>query len=321
MNRTSTERRNVTDRKISLRLILGLVATVAASLLFSGAGSANAAPATPVYVALGDSFAAGPGSGISAEDQSVYAAGTGKTGNQCYRAKSAYPTLVAQNKGYTLVNATCSGAVTADILNQVTRTTSDGRTVTIPPQIDSVPTNANVVTITIGGNDAQFVPFVACVVGNVISGDNPCTEASSATIATRAAIATLQAKVAGTIDAVKAKAPEAKIIVTGYPRVVSESANIFNPATSGCTPWLTGTEGQISNSINRGLNAAIQQAAAASGVTYVDFYDKGSFDLTTTACSLFNRKINGAIALAQEASFHPNNQGQWAMAALVGAVA
>lgn len=255
-------------RRLFIAVGLTVITLIAGVTLTTNTAAAQQV-SKPIYVALGDSFASGQGSGLFAEDTSVYAAGTGASGNECYRASSAYPELVAHSKNYTLINATCGGATTADVLNPLVRTTGQGNVVPIPAQIDSVPANANVVSLTIGGNDAQFVPFVSCVVNN-LNPSPPCTESSAATQATLAALSSLQSQVLTVINAVKAKAPGAKVIVTGYPRVVTESANLLDSRSNGCFPWLTGGEGQLSNVINRGVNTAVQGAAAAAGATYVD---------------------------------------------------
>lgn len=293
--------------------------------------TAFAQPAKPILAALGDSFASGQGAGgyvlnssqpytgaAVPADKSVYAAGTTETGNECFRARTAYGPIVANTKGYDLSNsnATCGGATTSGISQTTVRQVADGRTVSIAPQIDSVPSNASVVTLTIGGNDIEFVPFVQCVV------TDECTEAKPATLATRAALTTVSGKVAGAINAIKAKAPNAKVIVTGYPQVVGDGA--------GCFAFLSSAENMIANSINTSLNTEIKRAATATAVTYVDLYKQGSFGNNSSACSLSplqqlfpnqpTRKISAIEATFLPANFHPNLFGQRAMAELVGAV-
>lgn len=281
--------------------------TVILAVCSTGSQFASAAPVA-IQASIGDSFAAGPGSGISAEDQSIYEAGTGRGGNECFRASTGYPVKVARDKGYALVNATCAGSLTDHILNGWNRTTSDGRTVFIPPQIDSIPSDASVVTITTGGNDIGFADFVSCIL-NLFNPLPVCDETQPAIQQARAKLQTVGEKVGNVIAAVKTKAPGAKVVITGYPKVVP----LRGQPAPGCFPWLASIEQFIANDVEQQLNAAIKSAANSYGATFVDVYYSSGFvqPLPTDACSITpNRMINGVIIPFPEAALHPNNQGQ-----------
>jgi lysophospholipase L1-like esterase len=94
------------------------------------------------YVALGSSMAAGPGIGPTA------------TGAPFRAGRSArnYPHLVAERLGHNLVDVTYSGATTANVLTD----SQHGA----PPQIDALDGSEDLVTVTIGGNDVGYVPFL-----------------------------------------------------------------------------------------------------------------------------------------------------------------
>jgi lysophospholipase L1-like esterase len=94
------------------------------------------------YVALGSSMAAGPGIGPTA------------TGAPFRAGRSArnYPHLVAERLGHNLVDVTYSGATTANVLTD----SQHG----VPPQIDALDGSEDLVTVTIGGNDVGYVPFL-----------------------------------------------------------------------------------------------------------------------------------------------------------------
>lgn len=94
------------------------------------------------YVALGSSMAAGPGIGPRAPG-SPRAAG---------RSARNYPHLVADALGLDLTDVTFSGATTAHVL----RETQHGA----PPQIRALDGTESLVTVTIGGNDAGYVPML-----------------------------------------------------------------------------------------------------------------------------------------------------------------
>jgi lysophospholipase L1-like esterase len=91
------------------------------------------------YVALGSSFAAGPGIEPGAADAPTMSG----------RSAANYAHLVAERMGYDLVDVTFSGATTASILTE----SQHGA----PPQIEAIDGSEALVTITIGGNDAGYL--------------------------------------------------------------------------------------------------------------------------------------------------------------------
>jgi lysophospholipase L1-like esterase len=94
------------------------------------------------YVALGSSMAAGPGIRPSA-DGAPFRAG---------RSARNYPHLVAEKLGLDLVDVTYSGATTANVLTEPQHGA--------PPQVDALDGSEDLVTVTIGGNDAGYVPLL-----------------------------------------------------------------------------------------------------------------------------------------------------------------
>ncbi|PRC43301.1 hydrolase [Mycobacterium sp. ITM-2017-0098] len=94
------------------------------------------------YVALGSSMAAGPGIRPRVPG-SPRAAG---------RSQRNYPHLVADALGLELVDVTFSGATTAHVLSESQRGA--------PPQVHTLDGTETLVTITIGGNDAGYVPML-----------------------------------------------------------------------------------------------------------------------------------------------------------------
>lgn len=135
------------------------------------------------YVALGDSYAAGTGSGGTTLNAS------------CLRTSNAYPYQIALSRPNTnLTFVACGGATTTDLMNS---------------QISSVTSSTNVVTVEIGGNDIGFANLIlACTLGNCVS------QLSS----TNSSIpSTLSPKLQTVYSAIKARAPLAKTIVVGYP--------------------------------------------------------------------------------------------------------
>ena len=92
------------------------------------------------YVAMGSSFAAGPGLPTRVPGSPRRAG----------RSSGNYAHLVARALGLDLQDVTYSGATTSDIL----RPSAGGQ----PAQLDAVTADTRLVTITAGGNDVGYLP-------------------------------------------------------------------------------------------------------------------------------------------------------------------
>jgi hypothetical protein len=91
------------------------------------------------YVAMGSSFAAGPGVGRRAP-QSL---------RICMRSGENYPHLLARARGLILTDVTCSGATARQLL--------EGGPFRQSPQVDALRSQTELVTVTVGGNDVSYV--------------------------------------------------------------------------------------------------------------------------------------------------------------------
>lgn len=98
----------------------------------------EAPPPAPHYVAMGSSFAAGPGVTQSADSPP----------NRCTRSADNFAHQLARKRGLELVDVSCGGATTEHIL---------GPWAELPPQIDALTADTALVTITIGGNDLGYI--------------------------------------------------------------------------------------------------------------------------------------------------------------------
>ena len=264
-----------------------------------------AAPvAGSTYVALGDSFSSGNGSGIvpgqPIENQFVYDPATNTSTNQCLRSSIAYPANISRTYRLSLKNVSCGGADTTTVMS----TGQFGEAA----QINAVTSDTKLVTLTIGGNDIGFVNMVSCIVSS------ECTATSPSVVATTTALTTLPGKLDTVLSTIKSKAPSAHVLIGGYPQIVSAPGL---PAF-GCQPWLSVGEQTIATNIETQVNSVISAAATRNGVTYVDPTAAGSPFLTrdilgqpTDACSLGAlRQINGIRVDFNAGSFHPNAYGQ-----------
>lgn len=115
-----------------------LLATLASIAVFATAQARPALEGGDRYVALGSSYAAGPGLG-AVEDGAPA---------RCGHGAASYARQLASKLRLNLVDASCSGSTTEHIL---------ARWSEIAPQIDAVTAETRLVTVTTGGNDVSFV--------------------------------------------------------------------------------------------------------------------------------------------------------------------
>jgi lysophospholipase L1-like esterase len=300
--------------RLAPRLFIALLIALVTAVICTS--NAQAQPA--LYVALGDSFSAGPGSGNvpgqPLEDQSVYEPGTNTASNHCDRSSKAYPALLASSRGMTLRNASCAGAFIDDVLT--------GNRFGEGPQIDKVTADASLVTITIGGNDTGFGDIVTCVFTTECAATAPSIVNANTVIST-----TLTGRVAGVLQAIRDRAPAARIVLGGYPRVLPA----INTPALGCVGWLSNAEQGVINTLQANLNSALRAATVLVGgnIAFADpiaasspFEQRDWLGLTRDACSLSaTRAINGLRLDFNDGSFHPNGLGQAAYKQVFATVA
>ncbi len=118
-----------------MRLALPLLAALACA---GCATTQSADMAGAHYVALGSSFAAGAGIGPLQEGSP----------QRCGRTQNNYATLLASELRLDLTDASCGGARTEHLL---------GPWDELPAQIDAVTAETRLVTITVGGNDLDYM--------------------------------------------------------------------------------------------------------------------------------------------------------------------
>lgn len=253
------------------------------------------------YVALGDSFSAGEG---------AYDTPGQPPGNPCHRTGHAYPQLIAKEYGFAkgLAFWACSGARTHNLL--------DGQSGE-PPQLNRLSADTSLVTITIGGNDTGFADVVAgCVVK--LPWTSGCTSQGLD-------VSRRLEKLRGDLRVVFAKivqrAPNARVIVLGYPRIFSEaSSGTFNVSVSD-QQWL--------NARGRDLDQLIRQEVQDQDKAIVDAKGKGTFEYVDAYSAFAGHEVGGSDAYVNgldmnllalsvgPQSFHPNATGYQALAALV----
>ncbi|MFF4270372.1 SGNH/GDSL hydrolase family protein [Streptomyces sp. NPDC001536] len=210
---------------------------VSAVLAVAGLASTAATPARAAtggeYVALGDSYASGVGAGH-------YDSASG----DCKRSAVGYPALWAGvHEEYQLKDVSCSGATIADVRAD---------------QLSALSTDTDFVTLTIGGNDAQFSSVVqACLTES----DSYCKTATD--WMSYYAKNQLVDELAALYKDIKTRAPHATVTVLGYPQALS---------TTGACPLidLSPAKRTYMNAFADALADGTRAAAAKEPVTFLD---------------------------------------------------
>lgn len=272
------------------------VATCAvAVLLLAGTAVGARAHGELRYVALGDSYTAGP----LIPQQLPDPAG-------CRRSSRNYPHLVAPALALELRDVSCSGATTADLVApQIVAGDTN------PPQLDAVGPDAAVVTVGVGGNDIGFSGVVAACVSLTPLG-RPCQDRFAGPggdeVSRRIAVA--GPKVAAVLAEIGRRAPSARVYVVGYPAILPEH-------DLGCWPVLPFALADVAylRDKEKELNTMLASQAAAGGAVYVDTYGPS---VGHDACTLPGaRWVEPVVPTSLAAPVHPNASGMRATAAVV----
>ena len=283
---------------------ISAIAQVLAALgALVGAGSPAPVPApspSQAYVALGDSYTAGPLIPRQLPDPPG-----------CWRSDHNYPRLVAQDRGLSVRDRSCSGAGTEDLASP--QVVLGGPN---PPQLDALDSNVGTVSVQIGGNDVGFYEIVQqCA--SLLPVGTPCQDryVRSGADEISGRIKATGPKVGAALAEIRRRSPNARVFVVGYPAILPE----VHP---GCWPVMPITAGDVPYVRNKEkeLNAMLATQAAAAGATYVDVYGPS---IGHDACQLpGTRWVEPLIPLAPAAPVHPNALGMRSMAdALLAALA
>lgn len=256
-------------RSLAPALLLALTAPVLAGCADDGraepaAESTSEAPTSPSaepsvgageyprYVALGDSYTAAPL--VPETDPS----------DGCLRSTGNYPSLVAEAfEGTALADVSCSGADTTSLIG--VQRTFDGAAQ--PAQLDAVTEDTSLVTLSIGGND--FGLFSALVGGcaqlaQTDPDGSPCTDVGVGE--STEVLAKIEQRVASAVEGIRDRAPDARILVVGYPQIVpqgDESCDAL-PLAAGDLPF--------ARTVNEGLADALAEGARRAKAEHVDVY-------------------------------------------------
>ncbi|HEY0541695.1 MAG TPA: SGNH/GDSL hydrolase family protein [Actinoallomurus sp.] len=207
------------------------------------------------YVAMGDSFTAGPL--IPRLHGKPFA---------CLRSDHNYPSLVAHAlRAGAFADVSCSAATTADLFGPQHVLLGDN-----PAQLSAVTPDTALVTVGIGGNDVGFSKTLYTCAGLSITAPKgaPCMKHFGSALTDRVAAA--EPRIAAVLQTVHQRAPRALVLVIGYLRIL--------PSSTGCWPSVPAAAGDVAylDRVERSLNRMLADEARRGGALFVDDYRGGT---------------------------------------------
>jgi lysophospholipase L1-like esterase len=226
------------------------------------------------YVAQGDSYASGTGT------REYYDSG-------CQRSNHSYAKQLAAQEGMNLSHVACSGARIPDVRAN---------------QLGALSAATDVVTISIGGNDAGFSSVIT-----QCAKPWPWTCGTEINNARNFINNTLPGQLNSLYTDIATRAPNAQIIVVGYPRLFNgQECNLLARISSGEQSDLNGVADLLAT-----------KTAAAAAAHGFDFVDTRTPFMGHRICDSAEW-LNGLSNPVGE-SYHPNQLGHDAMTGLIAA--
>lgn len=308
-----------------VRAVSPVLALVAALLVVvtPSAAKAGTVQTNLNYVALGDSYSSGEGI-------PGFMPGTDGNGDFCHRSAAAYPvTLASVFLTAPLKFYACSGATTVDMQNVYQ---------TEPPQITDpgVGPSANLITLTVGGDDAGFSPVLqTCIQQTLTAGvengvlgpigqwlgmsaDPSCADSASFTSSADQQVRSVLTPVENLYKQLQSETDahnsnDTSIIAADYPLLFPTTQ-----AEQTClqlSPILTPADQNWMNNEGNVLDTTLMSAASAAGVNMVDVRSLfaghgvcGNSGSWLNGLSVSSGSGSGSFPVV--GSFHPNNDGQ-----------
>lgn len=193
------------------------------------------------YVALGDSYTAGPFIGTMRVDP-----------DGCGRSLQNYPAFLADWLDVaTYTDVSCSAATTEALKKDQQLFNGD----VARPQLEALGEDTDLVTLGLGGNDFGIYSTLMSCQG---PGRASCPQARL-----RRDVRRVTGRLRGAVRAITHRAPQADVYVVGYPQIL--------PTSRPCAEVGVGpADLTVLQAISRGLNRSLRRGAEAAGATYVD---------------------------------------------------
>lgn len=224
------------------------------------------------YVALGDSYTAGPGI-------------PEHVSHSCSRSNNNYPSKLSLKLNIeTFIDVSCSGAQTSNIFDK--SQTREGAV--IEPQANAITNDTDLITIGVGGNDDHFFEYAiaTCLLQpkkNI--GYNPWEEK----------IRKIKANLLSIYERLHKDFPQATIVAIGYPRVMNSKAVCRDFNRRNC-------DGEFVEKVQRQLDEAIAESAKEYGIHFISLLEVTEGH---EICSDSLARINGFHTHGDGSAFHP----------------
>jgi lysophospholipase L1-like esterase len=275
------------------------LAALLPAILIGAPASGSAAPPSVLekiaggrYVAIGDSFTAGPL--IPRQHGRPFA---------CLRSDHNYPSLVARSlRAGTFVDVSCSAATIADLFQPQHVLFGEN-----PAQLSAVTPETALVTVGIGGNDIGFSKTLYTCAGLSLTSPRgaPCAKHFGTELTDR--VADAAPRMATVLRTIHARAPHALVLVVGYLRVL--------PSSTGCWPAVPASAGDVPylDHVERTLNRMLAEQARLGDALFVDDYRGGTgHDMCSS-----HRWVEPILLTHAAMPVHPNATGMRVVAARV----
>jgi lysophospholipase L1-like esterase len=278
------------------RIVLAVVATVLALFGVPASATARTVVSPRHYVALGDSYAAGPLIPMQRTDPVG-----------CERSTNNYPSRLAAALAIRdFTDVSCSGAKT----DNMTAAQSVLLLGSNPPQFTALKPDTDLVTLTISGNDIGFTELIYTC-GRAAATNpfgNPCereaTAGGSDLYAER--IAAVAPKVGRVLEGIHQRSPHATVLLVGYLRILPPAGGCYPvmPIARGDMPYLDNLEQQLTD--------MLASQAFRHDAFFVNSYARSAGH---DACQPPGTKwVEGVVTTSPAAPVHPNAGGMQAVA-------
>jgi lysophospholipase L1-like esterase len=274
----------------ALRLLAALL-TVALVVLLASLGTSNRhGPAYHHYVAMGDSFTAAPFVPLDS-----FADG-------CNRSSNNYPHLVADAMHIDhLADRSCTGAQSIN-LYATRQLTSAG--LFVPEQFDALSKSTDLVTVGIGANNGRLYAQIATTCRKLTTVCRLYDERAKL----EAIVHQLGPELVHTLTLVKERAPKARVLLIGYPKLLPQRGNCSR------LPDFRPQDRATFRAVNRGLRYQMRDAAKEAGVEFVDFYQASIGHDVCAGHPWVQARIGSSH---RAAALHPLPAGQAALARII----
>lgn len=249
----------------------------------------GALPAGSRYVAMGSSYAAGANIPPLAEGRPA----------RCGASQVSYSRVLAARLGLALTDASCGGATTAHLLDAWDE---------LPAQVEAVTPDTRLVTITVGGNDLNYMGLMfagSCRAGlrdPRLPAGAPCPTVAEPSAADYARV---EGRIAQVVRQVRIRAPQARVVLVQYVALVGDAPCAAAP--------LGEEDALVARRVAAGLAAATARAAEAAGAEVLPM-DSASRGHTACSADPWSRGLAPGYAGADGAPWHPTAAGHAAIA-------